>query len=504
MHILNSGLLIKDVVRVIHSTCHNLHIVFYLLIFVGCNKTENLPDTDANSLVIESFVLEKSNNPHLKEDILFTIEDDIISGQLSNYFFNAIPTFNSNAFQVFVNGVEQHSDKSSVDFRKPITYTLKSTTGEVKEYKVEIEWDTQLAQIIVNTKGGTPITSKEDYLEADVIIDGQGQYSDLDSKGEIKGRGNSTWGFPKKPYKIKLESKQSILGLKPEKNWVLLANYLDGTHLLNAVAMKTGQLLEMPFTNTVIPVELTVNNEYLGLYMLTEQIEVKSNRVDVDDAGILLELDTNFDEKWQFKSKAFDLPVLIKFPVPEDISGLNTVKDQFEVLEELIASGDFPNNKYLDYIDANSIANYLLVYMLTANREINHPKSTYIHKSSTGKFTMGPIWDFDWAFSYSHPNQHFNNYDSPLFVASSGKGADFFSRFLEDPKIKVLLKENWANFQADNFHDLLIYIEEYSFLIAGAKARDYEVWNKSGSDVKALEEWLKRRSTYVTSFINGL
>src|SRR5690606_36393391 len=157
-------------------------------------------------------------------------------------------------------------------------------------------------------------------------------------------------------------------------------------------------------------------------YMLTEQSEVKSNRVDVGDAGMLLELDTNFDEKWQFKSKEFDLPVLIKFPDLEDVSGLNVVKNQFEMLEELIASNDFPNNNYLDHIDANSIANYLIVYMLTANREINHPKSTDIHKTSAGKFTMGPIWDFDWAFSYNHPNKHFITYDSPLFVASSGKG----------------------------------------------------------------------------------
>jgi hypothetical protein len=502
MHVLNSNILLKYLGRVIHSTFPNLYIIVSLFIFLGCNKIESLPDIDASALVIESFVFEKKNNPHLKEDVVFMIDDHVISGQLNNYFFNSIPTFNSNAFQVFVNGVEQNSGKSSVDFRKPITYTLKSASGKVKEYEVEIEWDTKLAQIIVNTKGGSPITSKEDYLEADIIIDGQDQYSNLDIKGEIKGRGNSTWGFPKKPYKIKLESKQPVLGLKPEKSWVLLANYLDGTHLLNAVAMKIGQLLEMPFTNTIIPVELTVNNEYLGLYMLTEQIEVKTNRVDVDDEGMLLELDTNFDEKWQFKSKVFDLPVLVKFP--EDVNGLNKAKNHFEMLEELIASDDFPNNSYLDYIDANSVANYLIVYMLTANREINHPKSTYIHKRSTGKFTMGPIWDFDWAFSYSHPNRHFVDYDSPLFIASSGKGTDFFSRFLEDPKIQVLLKEKWANFRAENFDDLLSYIEEYSFLIEGAKARDYEVWSKSGSDVKGLEEWLERRSTYMTTFINGL
>jgi hypothetical protein len=482
----------------------NLYFLFFLLLFVSCNTNESLPDDIDNSLVIESFVFEKSNNPELKEDIIFTIKDGVISGELKNYFFKSTPTFTSNAAEVLVDGIEQQSEMNIVDFRQPVTYTLKSGSGKFKEYKVNLNWDTQIAQVKIKTTSGASITSKDDYLEGAVTIDGQGKYSDHEITGKFKGRGNSTWGFPKKPYKIKLDSKESIFGLKAEKDWVLLANYLDGTHLLNAVAMKIGQLLEMPFTNTIIPVEVTVNNEYMGLYMLTEQVEVKSNRVDVDDEGILLNLDTNFDEEWQFNSKAFGLPVTLKYPEPDDISGLKVVKDQFEALEELVASNNFPNNDYLDYIDANSIANYLIVYMLTDNEEINHPKSTYIHKTSTGKFNMGPIWDFDWAFSYESTNQHFSRYDAPLFWASPAKGTQFFSRFLKDPKIKALMKENWTNFRANKFEDLLTYIDEYAFIIKGAKGRDNQIWSRTGSDVTTLKIWLENRSSYMTTYINNL
>lgn len=482
----------------------NLYFLLFLLLFVSCNQSESLPDNVDNSLVIESFIFKKINNPGLKEDVIFTIKGDVIGGELKSYFFNATPTFNSNASEVLISAEQQLSEKNRVDFREPITYTLKSASGKVKEYKVIINWDTTLAQIKFTTNNGASVTSKEDYLEGTLTIDGQAKYSDLTTNGKIKGRGNSTWGLPKKPYKIKLDSKQPVLGLKPEKDWVLLANFLDGTHLLNAVGMKIGQLLGMPFTNTIIPVELTINNEYMGLYMLTEQIEVKSNRVDVDDDGILLNLDTNYDEEWQFKSKAFGLPVTLKFPEPTDVNGLNVIKDQFESLEELIASSDFPNNNYLDYIDANSIANYLIVYMLTDNEEINHPKSTYIHKTSTGKFAMGPIWDFDWAFSYEGSNQHFSRVDRPLFWSSPAKGTQFFSRFLKDPKIKALIKENWANFRANHFKELLTYVDEYAFVIKGARARDNSVWSRTGSDVATLKKWLENRSTYMTSYINNL
>ena len=478
--------------------------LFFLLLFVGCNSNESLPDDIDRSLAIESFVLEKSNNPELKEDIIFTIKDGVISGELKNYHFKSTPTFTSNAAEVLINGIEQHSEMDIVDFSKPVTYTLKSATGKYNEVKVNLNWNTQLAQVKINTNSGASITSKEDYLEGVVTIDGQGKYSDYELSGKFKGRGNSTWALPKKPYKIKLDSKESIFGLKAEKDWVLLANYLDGTHLLNAVAMKIGQLLEMPFTNTIIPVEVTVNNQYMGLYMLTEQIEVKSNRVDVDEEGMLLNLDTNFDEEWQFNSKGFALPVTLKYPEPDDVNGLNVVKDQFEAFEELVASNDFPNNNYLDYIDANSIANYLIVYMLTDNEEINHPKSTYIHKTSTGKFNMGPIWDFDWAFSYESTNVHFSRFDAPLFWSSPSKGTRFFSKFLKDPKIKGLMKEKWTNFQANKFEDLLTYIDEYAFLIKGAKGRDKQVWSRTGSDVTTLKLWLENRSAYMTTYINNL
>lgn len=490
--------------QLLNSKSLSSFFIFSLLLFVSCGEKENIPDNNGNSLAIESFVFEKSNNPELTEDIVFTIKDGIVSGELRSYFFNSTPTFTSNASEVQVNGIEQVSGENTVDFREPIIYRLKSASGEVKDFKVNIDWNTALAQVNIKTTTGASITSKEDYLESSVVFDGQSKYDDLTTTGKVKGRGNSTWGLPKKPYKIKLDSKEPVFGLKQEKDWVLLANYLDGTHLLNAVAMKIGQLLEMPFTNTIIPVEVSVNNEYLGLYMLTEQIEVKSNRVNVDDDGILLELDSNYDEDWQFKSKGFGLPVTLKFPEPDDASGLNIVKGQFESLEELMTREDFPNNNYLDYIDANSIANYIIVYMLTDNEEINHPKSTYIHKNSSGKFNMGPIWDFDWAFGYEGTQQHFSRYNSPLFWANQSSGTRFFSKFLEDPKIKAQIKENWTNFRANNFEELLTYVDEYAFIIRGATKRDYKVWSRTGSDATTVKNWLENRSTYMTSYINNL
>lgn len=489
----------------------NKYLVFifsFAVLITQTNCTDIEPfDTEPEdiSLIFESFVLEKENNPQLKEDIVFNIGDHAIDGELKKYFHNAIPTFFSNAHSIEVDDIKQVSSKSSVDFRESITYILKSNSGESKKYTIKISWDDTLAHLHIKTEGGASINSKEDYLNGVITINGESKYSDFTSTARIRGRGNTTWTYPKKPFKIKLDHEESIFGLAAEKDWVLLANYLDNTHLLNAVGMKIGQLLEMPFTNTMIPVEVTLNNKYLGLYMLTEQIEAKPNRVDIGEEGILLNLDTNFDEEWQFKSESYHLPVTIKYPKKTiDSDKLTLIKNQFEALEVLIASADFPNNNYLDYIDDTSIANYIITYMLTGNEEINHPKSTYIHKTGTGKFNMGPIWDFDWGFAYEGSFQHFSSFDRPLFWSPASKGTQFFSKLLTDPKIRTLVKKNWVNFQSNKLSELLTYIDAYDFIIDGAKDRDFAIWNQPQIDKSTLKIWIKNRSNYMNNFIDNL
>lgn len=94
------------------------------------------------------------------------------------------------------------------------------------------------------------------------MIEANGWGDDYEGTTQIRGRGNSTWEMPKKPYRLKLDKKSVILGLGEERDWILLANYIDPTLMLNAVAFKIGQLLELPFTNHAIPVDLYLNGEY--------------------------------------------------------------------------------------------------------------------------------------------------------------------------------------------------------------------------------------------------
>src|SRR5690606_33255056 len=151
------------------------------------------------------------------------------------------------------------------------------------------------------------------------------------------------------------------------KNWVLLANYQDYTLMTNAVSMKIGQQLGLPFTHQIIPVDVTVNGEYKGSYNLTQQVEIGEGRVNIGDDGVILELDNNYDEDYQFMSANFDLPVMVKDAEINSEDDFNTIRTEFQLFEDLLAAPDFPNNNYGDYFDKQQLVNYLIVNGFVGN-----------------------------------------------------------------------------------------------------------------------------------------
>lgn len=462
-----------------------------------------------------SFGFEKDNNSFLVEDKDADIDDTDIKVKLPLTGRLWVASFKTNKDNtVTVNGVNQESGKTVNDFTDPVVYKITTLNGESEEYTVKVKWKTGLPHIMINTKDATPITSKEEYLRAYLIIDGMGMFDDFVDSTRIKGRGNSTWRNPKKPYKIKLDSKESLLGLKKEKDWVLLANYIDPTHLLNLTAFKVGQLLDMPFTNHGIAVNVTVNGEYMGIYTFTEQVEVKKNRVNVDKKkGVLLELDSYFDEPFKFKSTHYNLPIMIKDPDLSDekpgdqVKLLNKIKADFTELEVALADADFPNTNYKDFIDIESLVKFFIVCDITDNQELNHPKSTYIHKDKKGKYVMGPIWDFDWAYSYESSNgHHFRKYTSSLFWGNK-PGSQFFSRFMQDPAVKSLYKQEWNTFKTEHLPQIIKYIDAMVINIGEYQVKDYQKWNKGAADYPAkileFKTWLQNRANHIDSKVSN-
>ena len=163
----------------------------------------------------------------------------------------------------------------------------------VEEKNGEYTYESNLPVVYINTENGVKITSKEDYVNATMKIQGNDTYSDsailYDGEIEIRGRGNSTWSMPKKPYKIKLDKKSNLFDMGKNKHWVLLANYSDETLMRNTLAYNLSGAMGMPQMETVW-VDVVLNGEYVGNYQFCEQIKIdKNNRVSIFDWESLAE-----------------------------------------------------------------------------------------------------------------------------------------------------------------------------------------------------------------------
>ena len=461
--------------------------------------------------VLSAFRFLKKNNAFLTADVSSSIGEESIIPLVTFSQSELIPTFTTNAVKVLVDEVEQKSGMTKNDFSSPVVYQFIMRNGETFQYTVKAEFLlSAIPELTITTTDPSiaEIPSKDYYLEGTLAVNGRGGYEDYTGKTEVKGRGNSTWGYPKKPYRLKLNKKAEICGLGKAKNYVLLANHLDPTLMLNSVAFKIGRLLELPFTNHAIPVDVVLNGIYKGSYLLTEQIEVKENRVDLDENNsVMWELDSYWDDEPKFKSTAFNLPVMVKDP---DLTTeqFEYWKKDFNAFTTQFAKEPLEGNSYVDMIDIESVAKFLITFNLVHNMEINHPKSVFLHKEGNGKYVMGPIWDFDWAYDYEGTSNHFGRYNTPLFSSSmNGVGTAFFQRFLQDSRVKAIYKRTWQDFKNNKLDALLQYVDYYAVMLKPSVERNSELWENTRSfdtKVKELKTWLRNRADYIDSEVSKL
>lgn len=354
---------------------------------------------------------------------------------------------------------------------------------------------------LIDYPDATSLWEKDLYLKTQLDISGRGTTEDIDGLTlKIKGRGNSTWAYPKKPMRLKFDKKTSICGFKKSKNYVLLANYLDNTHMKNVITFRLARKLQIPYTNSFLPVDVVMNGHDLGLYTLTEKIGINSTSVDIDEAaGILFELSEEFDEKYRFKSERNELPVMVKDPdfdelYEDDPSGmtpeqrLEMWRKDFNKAEQMAAEG-----RVADAFDIDVAVKYFLVNNFAANGELVYPKSFYMYKenlSDSSKYKLGPIWDFDICYNL---HRHVDGED----VVRPADEYVWTNSLLDDIKsngeFRRIYKEEVENLAENILPEMLEFLDGYAALLEPAAKRDGVAW--------PLEEdygWTYRVSSYNT------
>ena len=408
--------------------------------------------------VLETVHLEKDGSG-------FSISSALISSP------DLILTFESEGAKVLVDGVEQTSGETINNFEKPLKYTVVDGKGNSAEHIVSITYS-GLPVLFIETPDNTTIPDKHSDWLAGTKIKLYNPDWTIDYEGTtgIRGRGNTTWGYPKKPYALKLDSKAEILGMPKHKRWVLLANWLDRTLLRNATAFKIATLTGLAYTPRGQFVDVYLNGKHNGCYLLCEHIKVDKDRVNIDeleddktDSGYIMELDSYFDEVNKFRSAYYDMPYMFKDPDEVNSVQFSFIQDYVNNMEaSLYDDTRFASREYAGYIDIDSFIDYWFVQELTGNEESKHPKSTYMHKDAGGKLTMGPVWDFDWeTFT---PINRFRNIENI-----------YYGRLFQDPVFKARAKERW-NMLKGKFAEIPEFIDAEAEKIRKSESMNHVLW----------------------------
>lgn len=360
-----------------------------------------------------------------------------------------------------------------------------------------------LPLVFVNNTDREPVVSKDAWLEGTsyAIV-----YSDgtvFDAPGKIKGRGNSTWTYDKKPYAVKFEKKQKPFGFPANKNWVLLAESCDPSLLRTAYMCAISKATGIEWTINYQYVNLFLNGEYMGVYVFTDKVEKSENRINIKKDGFIIE-DDNFYEKenlYFVTYKGLGRPYTFKYP--DDEKDIVRGDDNYLFIESFMNQLEsslmvLPDNhddiKYMDYLDVTSFAKYHVANEVFMNFD---PNRYYVLPSRQSKLKMMPLWDSEWSMGSWITSWHDNPY--PIEENTFWENMYFFKYLMKSPAFKEAVKAEWALFMT-NVQQVKDEVENVRLMIAKAQVANFKKWPSTGRpmnySVKSWQEEVERVNTF--------
>ena len=223
---------------------------------------------------------------------------------------------------------------------------------------------------------------------------------------EIKGRGNSTWReYAKKPYQIKFSKKTSVLGMPAAKKWILLANASDDSMIRTRLVYDAAEQMDFPFVTEYQYVDLWIDGQYLGVYLLGEKAEIGKGRLNLQDpAGAIFELDNGFatDEDHYFFEGRLNSNFALKENVEVDDEHIQQAMTNFQTamtrLTTALTSQGWENlslSQLNEMIDVDSLARYYLMNEYVLNGESFFTSFFWYQDGASDVLHVGPLWDFD-------------------------------------------------------------------------------------------------------------
>ncbi|MBL7472932.1 CotH kinase family protein [Robertkochia sediminum] len=502
----------------------------FLLIAIGfmasCQKDTNEP-VIRETLEVYNIVFEAEDNPSLSTDLKLTFDGD-------HTFFGTAPrgatmkslvsTIGVNAGDVEfeMNGMPYVSGSTEGDFSTPVTLTVQYPDGDGKvTYDIRLRYDNGIPVVYVDTND-LPIDSKEDYVVGNIAVYGQLDYPHMEETlMKIKGRGNSTWWqgveFGKKPYQVKFSESTEMLGIPADRKWVFLAEWSDKSLMRNKITYEMGAMSTLGYTPKGEFVDLFVNDDYQGTYLMAQKVEVTPNRVNIGQNGYLVEIDQleRLDpEDVYFTPEIFTSHFAnnvfnIKSPeIAQGSAAYNAISNHINEFESALFGSNFkdPDTGYRAYIDVPSFVDWYLINEISKTTDAQFWSSIYFTWVPGEKIKMGPLWDFD--LSYGNVEYTDARYTEGYWI----KDNLWFSRLFEDPYFANAVKERFQYYK-NNMGYLLGKIDAYANYIDASQTDNYELWGTLGNyvwpnpvwfdtyeeEVDHLKNWLTTRMNWLDS-----
>ena len=451
-------------------------------------------------------------------------------------------------------GVEKEMNYAEINCSRGFRYVRYVTPNDVRCNLAELAFygekgegdDSQFYQItnlptvVINTKGAQEVTSKEEELSSVVyIVSEEGKKLLATEKTGVRGRGNASWNFPKKPYRLKFDEKQQLLDAPAKaKKWTLINNYGDKTLMRNILAFELSRRFGLAYTPYCHPVDVVLNGEYRGCYQLCDQIEVNKNRVNITEmepedvtlpelsGGYLIEVDAYASTEASHFYSTLGTPVTIKSPDDEDIVNAQTryITDYFNRMENAVFASNFadPETGYRRYLDLDSFLKHFMVGEMSGNTDTYW--SVYMTKDrESDKFFTGPVWDFDIAFDNDQRTYPIEAHTDYIFASKGSVASEAMRRMVnrivkEDDGARQRLLELWSearNTKGIDETSLLEYVDKTVELLNESQKLNFLRWNilservhenpqASGSyegEVAIVKNFIRKRLPQLDGFI---
>lgn len=469
-----------------------------------------------------SIRIEAALNPGIGDDIVFQEGGDGVwramhlpwrDGSSPEMF---IPTVQFRGKRLLVAGEAVSPGQTPVSFASAFSFVVEAEDGSTQAFPVDLNFpqiNTELA--VLRVSPDREITSKTTYVQADASLTSPrttaGWWTPSKGRIEIRGRGNSTWLLPKKPYRIRFPEKFSPIGLRhtQARSWVILGQDMDKSLIRNALAWDMSRVLFDPaegyhdplailFTPCCEFVNLYMGREYKGVYQFTDQLQRHEGRIYVDkltqadgsassliEGGYIVEANIHGESApVRFYSPQKHIQLDHKYPDEEDYdaSQYAWIENYIGEAEKVLYGSSFKNatTGWRAWFDERTLADYIIIKELAG--DMDGYTSTWMYKRrGSPKIFFGPIWDVDKGWDNEIRTAGVSDKANSLMIYAGFKmpnfvSDDWFQRFWADETFRAFVNARWISRRDALISAIERGLDLYPALMPKAVEANYTVW----------------------------